>query len=295
MLVMELPSVIQGREFGREDLELVRRLREDHPDWSQYRLSRELAGGWDWRNAKGQLKDIACRSLLRRLSGLGLIELPPPRWASPNRYRHRAVSRVAHATDPVTDPLAELRPVRLVHPLCRDQADLFAWFLARYHYLSFRQPVGENLRYLAVDRNERPLACLLFGSAAWKCAPRDGYIGWEAGHRRERLHLLTNNHRFLILPWVRVPHLASHLLGLVARRLSADWEAKYGHPIVLVETFVDRDRFAGTCYRAANWQCVGATTGRSRNDRRHRLKVPVKDVYLYELRRGAREVLADGA
>jgi hypothetical protein len=106
---------------------------------------------------------------------------------------------------------------------------------------------------------------------------------------------LTNNHRFLILPWVRVPHLASHLLGLVARRLSADWEAKYGHPIMLVETFVDRDRFAGTSYRAANWQCVGATTGRSRNDRRHRLKVPIKDVYVYELRRNAREILADGA
>lgn len=294
MLVMELPSVIQGREFSGEDLELVRRLLREHPDWSQYRLSRELAGRWDWHNAKGQLKDIACRSLLRKLSSLDLIELPPPRWPSPNRFRHRPISRVDHRTDPVTDPLAELRPIRLLHPLSRDQAELFAWFLARYHYLSFRQPVGENLRYLAVDQNERPLACLLFGSAAWKCAARDRYIGWEAACRRERLHLLTNNHRFLILPWVRVPHLASHLLGLAARRLSADWEAKYGHPILLVETFVDRDRFAGTSYRAANWQCVGATTGRSRNDRGHRLKVPVKDVYLYELRRGAREVLADG-
>jgi hypothetical protein len=245
-------------------------------------LSRELAVRWDWRNGNGQLKDIACRSLLRKLAARGLIELPAPRVVSPNRFRHLPVKPVDHDTTPITEPLSSLQPLQLLDISLEAHSALFAWLLARYHYLSFKQPVGENMAYLAADRHGRPLACLLFGSVAWSCAVRDQHIGWNVKQRRERLHLLTNNHRFLILPWVQVPCLASHLLGMIARRLSPDWQAKYGHPILLLETFVDR-RFQGTCYRAANWLRLGQTTGRTRNDRHKCIEAPVKDVYVYAM------------
>lgn len=280
---METPTIIQGRMLtAAGDIAAVRELRVQNPSWSQYRLSRELAVRWDWRNGNGQLKDIACRSLLRKLAARGLIELPAPRVVSPNRFRHLPVKPVDHDTTPITEPLSSLQPLQLLDISLEAHSALFAWLLARYHYLSFKQPVGENMAYLAADRHGRPLACLLFGSVAWSCAVRDQHIGWNVKQRRERLHLLTNNHRFLILPWVQVPCLASHLLGMIARRLSQDWQAKYGHPILLLETFVDR-RFQGTCYRAANWLRLGQTTGRTRNDRHKCIEAPVKDVYVYAM------------
>jgi hypothetical protein len=155
--------------------------------------------------------------------------------------------------------------------------------LSAFHYLGARGTVGENLQYTVRDTHGRLLACLRFGSAAWSCAARDTFIGWTAAQRAQRLAWVTNNTRFLILPGIAVPHLASWTLGQVLRRVSTDWERKYGHPILLVETFVDRTRFAGTSYRAANWQHLGATTGRSRQDRYTTLRVPVKDVYGYPL------------
>jgi hypothetical protein len=160
---------------------------------------------------------------------------------------------------------------------------LFNGLLARYHYLGHRNTVGENLRYLVRDRHGRPVACALFGSAAWKCAARDAFLGWERTARERNLQRLTNNTRFLVPDWVSVPHLASHVLGLITRRIRADWQVKYGHPVYALETFVDRSRVRGTCYRAANWLRLGATRGRTRNDRAHRIVAPVKDVYLYPL------------
>jgi hypothetical protein len=147
---------------------------------------------------------------------------------------------------------------------------------------------------MVFDGKQNPLACLLFGSAAWKCAPRDEFIGWNAETRKTNLHLATNNMRFLILPWVRVPHLASHILGRVARRIGADWEKRYGHPVYLLETFVERHCFQGICYQAANWIYVGQTKGRSRNGRPD-LKVPVKDIYLYPLTKRFRHLLSQSA
>ena len=147
------------------------------------------------------------------------------------------------------------------------------------------------MKYMVFDRGHNPLACLLFGSSAWKCAPRDDFIGWDAKTRKSNLKFLTNNMRFLIFPWVRVPHLASHILGRVVRRISSDWMAKYGHPLYLLETFVEWQRFRGICYRAANWIYAGQTKGRSRNDRYATLKVPVKDIYLYPLTRRFWEAL----
>jgi hypothetical protein len=170
-------------------------------------------------------------------------------------------------------------------------ADLWRTLLHCHHYLGFSTRVGKSIAYLASDRRGRPVGALLFGAAAWKTAGRDEFIGWTAAQRGRNLDLVVNNMRFLIPPWIRVPHLASHVLGLALRRIGADWQRKYGHPAALAETFVDTERFAGTCYRAANWMHVGSTTGRTRNDVRHSIRAPVKDVYVYPLRRDFRRLL----
>jgi len=190
---------------------------------------------------------------------------------------------VAGAPSPYGGPLTGLQPVAVSVVNGRADACLFASLLATHHYLSYRQPVGENLPYLVRAADTRPVAAVLFGAAAWRCAARDRFIGWDDATRAARLPLVVNNQRFLILPWIAAPHLASHVLGRLARRLRADWQTRYGQAPLLLETFVDRARFRGTCYRAANWVRVGETTGRSRQDRDGTLRVPVKDVYVYEL------------
>ena len=196
----------------------------------------------------------------------------------------RSLPRQNWDSTPVEGKLADLGPLTVREVSADATARVrFAAALAEFHYLGYRGTVGENLQYTVTDGHGRLLACLLFGAAAWKCRARDEFIGWTPEQRQRHLHLITNNTRFLILPFVRVPHLASWILGQVLRRLSADWEKKYGHAIVLVETFVERDRFAGTSYKASNWIRLGATTGRSRQDRHHTLQVPVKDVYVYPL------------
>jgi hypothetical protein len=278
--------------MGPAELAQVRALLQAHPDWSRYRLSRELAQGWEWRNGAGQLKDMAARSLLLKLEQRGWLVLPPRRRASPNRMVHKRVRCLAHRTEPVHEPLGPLLPLHITE-LSREPASLpvFESLLHQYHYLSYTSPVGENLKYLVRDGQGRELACLLFGAAAWQCRPRDAFIGWTAAQRQARLSQVANNSRFLILPWVRVPHLASHLLGRVARRLADDWQGRYGHRVVLLETFVERARFRGACYRAANWRWVGPTQGRTRQDRYSLLQVPVKEVGVYPLEADFRKVL----
>jgi hypothetical protein len=258
--------LIQGRQLSDQDLLQIRSLLAVHPSWHRTQLSRELCALWGWRNAAGQPKDMACRTLLLKLQSRGLIGLPPRQRASVNGHRNRQPAPQALDETPLQAELAALTPLR-VETVCPGTADagLLGFLLQRHHYLGHRNGVGENLRYLVRERQSRPVACLVFGSAAWQCQPRDAFIGWTPEERRRRLWRVTNNTRFLILPWVRVPHLASHILGTVTRRLSRDWQEKYGHPIHLVETFVERDRFAGTCYRAAGWRLVGLTTGRGRN------------------------------
>jgi len=275
--------VIQGRQLNAADIGLIRGLLDEHPEWGRSRLSEELCLRWEWRNAQGRLKDMAARTLLLKLERSGCIRLPKRRGPSPNGRRNRDAPVVEHATEPIRGALRDLRPLA-VSLVAAGSANLplFNCLLARYHYLGHRNTVGENLRYLVRDRLGRPVACLLFGSAAWKCADRDAFLGWDRGTRERNLQGLTNNTRFLVLPWVVVPHLASHVLGLIVRRIRADWQAKYGHPVHALETFVDR-RFQGTCYRAANWLRLGATRGRTRNDREHRIRAAVKDVYLYPL------------
>lgn len=292
-------ELIQGRLIGPADLAQVRQLLGAHPDWSRYKLSRELAQLWDWRSSSGQLKDMAARSLLLKLEQRGAITLPSRRRASPNRMRHKRTPTLAVALnqEPLRAALSALQPLCLTEVSAGPAAEraLLEALLHHYHYLSHRSPVGENLQYLVRERGGRPVACLLFSAAAWQCADRDRYIGWDVATRAASLHLITNNARFLILPWIEVPGLASHLLGRVSRRLRADWQRKYGHPVYLVETFVETGRFAGTCYRAANWLRVGRTKGRTRQDSAEgkHLQVSCKDIYLYPLVARCAERLRD--
>ena len=287
--------VIQGRKIGQAEIDLIRSLLADQGDWHRTRLSRELCELWGWRNAAGRPKDMACRSLLLKLEARGCIRLPVRRAASVNGYRHRTAPQLDLSSDPIVGPLRDLLPVdiRVAAPASEDAAVLRC-LVARHHYLGLRSAAGENIRYLVRDRHGRILGCLWFAAAAWRCRDRDRFIGWSEAARVRNLPLLANNTRFLVLPWVRVPHLASHLLGRVARRISRDWESKYGHGLHALETFVDRERFAGVCYRAANWLKVGQTSGRTRNDVVNRGPLSSrKDVYLYPLARRFRQRLRE--
>lgn len=289
---MSEPLVVQGRPITPQGLDRIRALVAVNPGWSRRRLSEVLSAEWDWRNGAGRLKDMATRTLLVKLDAQGLIALPARRRIASNRMATRPRPPRLWDQTALTCPLAEVGPLA-VDEVSGDRGarEEVADALADFHYLGSRGTVGENLHYTVRTQAGRLLACLLFGSAAWSCRTRDDLIGWTREQRAQRLSLLTNNTRFLILPFARVPHLASWILGRVLRRLSNDWQQKYGHPIALVETFVERDRFKGTSYAAANWIRLGATTGRSRQDRYTTLHVPVKDVYVYPLQRDFREVL----
>jgi hypothetical protein len=282
---MGVAERIQGRLVQPEEVDWLRGWIVGHPSWSRKQIARELCMAWQWRDGKGRLKDFAARSLLLKLAEEGRIGLPAL----------RARRRCGWCFPPVGAPPGWEEPARwegsiaTVRPLSYELIEagtpshrLWSFYLKRYHYLGLRI-VGENVGYLVRERNGREVACLLFGAAAWRCAPRDRYLGWTAAERAEGLREVTNNTRFLILPWIGVPHLASHILGKVARRIEADWRAKYQHGLRWLETFVERDRFRGTCYQAANWVRVGQTTGRSRQDRYLSLSVPIKEVYLYRL------------
>lgn len=281
---MAIETIVQGRPVQAGELEWLRGWIEEHPQWSRKRIARELCQRWQWIDGRGRLKDFAARSFLLKLEGLGRVRLPELRV-----HQRRVMRRTPEWPDWQEPPgwsasLQEIAPVRVeLVAAGSSAAPRWRFYLDRYHYLGLRV-VGENLGYLAVDRQGRDVGCLLFGAAAWQCAARDQKLGWSGPRRRSELWRVANNTRFLILPWVGVRHLASHLLGAVARRIGEDWQGKYGHGIEWLETFVDQERFGGRCYRAANWQCVGQTQGRSRQDRDHQIRVPIKDVYLYDVK-----------
>lgn len=286
--------MIQGRLVTPEILAQVRGVIAGQSTWSRRRLALELCRQWQWQNAAGQIKDMAARTFLDKLEARGWIQLPPRQRRRGPGFAPRLAALPATAPAELQEPLGQLRPLQWqVFSARQPQAARFNAYLARYHYLPYRSTVGENLAYLVQDRHGRDLACALFGAAAWKTQPRDTFIGWTAEERQRHLDRVVNNSRFLILPWVRVPELASHILGRVARRVARDWQAHYGHSVALLETFVERERFRGSCYRAANWVCVGQTQGRTRQDRQHQLQAPVKDVFVYPLQPNFRQQLRD--
>jgi len=261
-----------------EDIAFIRHFIAQHPGVSRRRLSAKLCEAWEWKQANGALRDMVCRGLLLLLHRAGEIELPAVRQVSLNPFVERErPAPVLLDNTPITGLLNALQPIEL-QPVRRTADEpLFNSLMEQYHYLGYEQPVGEHLKYLAWAQG-RPVACLAWSSAPRHLGSRDRFIGWNAEARRRNIRFLAYNTRFLILPWVRVQHLASHLLGKMAQSLSGDWERMYGHPIYFAETFIDPGRFRGTCYRAANWILLGHTTGRGKNDHTNKPNRPIKEV-----------------
>jgi hypothetical protein len=284
-------------EITQLHIEQIRQLLHDHPDWHRSRLSEELCELWDWKSAVGQLKDISCRDLLRTLEADGEIKLPPKRrlgtlkGRNADAYVQLSLFETAQYA-PIETALKEVMPLAIDIADAKGKIGEFKLLIEQHHYLGYGQSVGECMRYMVRSRDGSLLACLMFGSSAWRCAPRDKYIGWTDDDRKAKLYLTTNNTRFLILPGVRVPHLASHILSRISRRISNDWQSKYGHSLNMLETFVEQNRFRGTAYKAANWVRVGETTGRGRDSTSSRATLPIKDVYVYPLSGDFRKKLA---
>ena len=283
------------RVITDDDLVFIRKLIAEHPDLSRWSLSKKLCVEWNWVQANGALRDMVCRGLMLMLHREGLIELPPVRQVSRNplvdRYQPALVS-VDEA--PLQASFAELGPLEVRQVRRTPEETLFNSLLQQHHYLGYTQPVGEHLKYL-VYAGGRPIACVAWCSAPRHLGSRDRFIGWGPKARLANIRLLAYNTRFLILPWVTAPHLASHLLGRMARMLSADWQRVYGHPILFLETFVDPQRFRGTCYRAANWIHMGVTTGRGKDAPTDKPNRPIKDVLGYALVKDFRQRLSQWA
>ena len=269
----------RGQEIGSEQIAFLREFIRTHAASSRWKLSRQLCEALGWKQANGALRDMVCRGLLLMLERAGQIELPPVRRQIRGQCRTGRPRPEAVLIDdtPLMMPLKVLGPVD-IHPVRRTADEpLFNSLMEHYHYLAYEQPVGEHLKYLAWAQG-RPIACLAWSSAARHLGSRDRYIGWSAEARRHNIRFIAYNTRFLILPWVRVPHLSSHILGKVTRALSDDWERMYGHPVYFAETFIDPGRFRGTCYRAANWRLLGLTTGRGKNDQTNQPNRPIKEI-----------------
>lgn len=294
---MEAELKYRGRTITNADLEFINRLIADNQGLSRRALSSKLCEAWNWRQANGTLCDMVCRGLMLQLHREGRIELPPVRWVNPNPLARHNSERKRPAPVLVDETslactLAEIRPLAFEQVRRTVEEQLFNSLLDRYHYLGYTQPVGEHLKYVVYAQG-RPIACLGWSSAPRHLAPRDRFIGWPADARRKNIGYLAYNTRFLILPFISVPHLASHILACMARRLPEDWQCHYGHSIYYLETFVDPGRFRGTCYRAANWQCLGLTTGRGKNAPTKKANRPLKEVLGYPLRKDFRRLLGE--
>jgi hypothetical protein len=283
----------RGKIFGPREIDEIREVIAAHRKRSRWFVSRELCRRWGWTQANGVLKDMVCRGLLVRLEAQGLIELPPRGKIPPYHFLSRSQKPASVQVDqtPMEGKLSEFRPVELLQVRWTPLQKLYNSLIEQYHYLGYTRPVGEHLEYLARVQG-RVVACLGWCSAPRHLGCRDRYLGWTKEQRLKNLCRVVINTRFLILPWVKVPHLASHLLGLMARRISQDWQEIYHHEVVWLETFVDPERgFWGVCYKAANWISLGQTTGRGKNDQTHRANRSLKEVLGYPLRRDFREAL----
>ena len=287
----------RGRRVTGADIEFIRRLIAENPRLSRRALSARLCEAWEWRQSNGTLCEMVCRGLMLRLHREGHIELPPVRWVNPNPLARRHAERNRPAQVLVNEAqlectLADVQPLEFQQVRRTAEERLFNSLLDRYHYLGYTQPVGEHLKYV-VYVQDRPIACLGWSSAPRHLGPRDRFIGWPPEARRKNIRYLAYNTRFLILPFVHIQHLASHVLACMARQLPSDWERHYGHSIYYLETFVDPGRFRGTCYRAANWRCLGLTTGRGKDDHTNKANRPLKEVLGYPLTKDFRRLLGE--
>jgi hypothetical protein len=279
-----------GRDFSDEELTQIRQLIADHPASNRSQLSRMTCQTLKWRKADGGLKEMSARVAMLRMQDDGLITLPAPLRARPDPTVHLTACTAPGAL--IERPAGALKPLTLQRVQCKAESRLWNEYIERYHYLGHKPLPGAQLRHF-IHADNQPVALLGFGAAAWQTAPRDNYIGWSHELRQKNLHLIVNNARFLILPWIQSRNLASMILAMAARQLPADWKVQYGYQPVLLETFVEKPRFAGTCYKAANWQYLGQTKGRGKLGPAGKQSVPIKDLWVYPLEVAFRARLTD--
>ena len=291
---MDLKVKYQGRIANTEYIEFIKRLIAENPNDSRRALSKKLCEAWNWVQPNGVLRDMVCRGFLLRLESAGHIKLPPRRYKPNNPLANRKKPPNVEVDEtPLFTTLSSIQPLEIRQVRRSLFEEVFNSLIARHHYLGYCHPVGEHLKYIAFSEG-RPIACLSWSSAPRHIGCRDKFIGWPADIRKKNLRLIVYNSRFLILPWVQVCCLASHLLGRMARVVSTDWQRVYNHSVYFLETFVDTQRFKGTCYQAANWIYLGETTGRGKNDQTHKPNRSIKAVWGYPLSKDFREVLQRG-
>jgi len=288
---MNTQLTYRGKDITSDDIVFINQLIDDNPDASRWSLSKKLCLAWNWVQPNGVLRDMVCRGLMLELHRAGHIKLPAKKRHTHNPFVDRKKpSRIKIDQSSIAAELGHIKPLEFCQVRRTPKEKLFNSLVEHHHYLGYSHPVGEQLKYIVYAR-QRPIACLAFSSAPRHIGCRDRFIGWSQHSRKAHIHLMVYNTRFLILPWVRVPHLASHILGRIARILADDWNRFYRHRIHYLETFVDKTRFAGTCYKAANWIYLGDTTGRGKNDQTKKANRSIKAVWGYPLTKNFRAVL----
>ncbi len=290
---MEMLLTYRGKRITEQDVTFIREMIAQNPEESRRLLSQRLCQAWGWRQPNGALRDMVCRGLMLMLHRSGHIELPPRRKNPLNPLADRKKpGAIEIGLHPLQGFLSSVLPLEIRQVRRTALEKLCDSLIEQYHYLGYCQPVGEHLKYL-VFAHQRPVACMIYSSAPRHIGCRDRFIGWPVAVRRRNIHLIAYQSRFLILPWVHVSYLASHLLGRVARLLPSDWQQIYHHPVYFQETFVDPERFKGTCYKAANWLYLGKTTGRGKNDHTKKPNRSIKAVWGYPLFRDFRKQLCE--
>ncbi len=288
---MDLEIKYQGRVATSQDIEFIKKVIAENPQDSRRALSQKICRAWNWVQANGALRDMVCRGFLLRLDSAGHITLPPRKFTPNNPLVNRKKPvRVKTDETPISASVSGLQPVEIRQVRRTEFEKIFNGLIAHYHYLGYCHPVGEHLKYIVFSQG-RPIACFSWSSAPRHIGCRDKHIGWSAEVRKKNIHLIAYNSRFLILPWVQSPYLASHLLGRIAKIVPLDWAKVYNHPIYLLETFVDTEKFKGTCYKAANWVYLGDTTGRGKNDQTNKPNRSIKAVWGYPLSKKFRKLL----
>lgn len=282
----------QGRVATTEQIEFIRRLIAENPDESRRSLSQKLCEAWNWVQPNGRLRDMMCRGFMLQLHRAGLIGLPEKKCTPNNPLAggRKKPERVEVDCRPITGSVKELKPLEIRQVRWTQQGRLYDGLIEEHHYLGYRHPIGEHLKYV-VFAEDRPVACFAFCSAPRHIGCRDRFIGWDQEQRKKNLHLMAYNTRYLLLPWVQVRFLASHLLGRIARVVAKDWQQIYNHPIYFLESFIDTEKFVGSAYRAANWIYLGLTTGRGKADQTHKQNRSIKAVWGYPLCTDFRERL----
>jgi hypothetical protein len=274
----------RGKDITAQEVEFIQNLIAQNPALSRRRLSTQLCQAWHWVQANGRLRSMVCRGMMLALHRAGHIQLPPVRrvMLNPLAQRRQPAPLASAAWEPIRAAVGELGPLEIRQVRRTPEEKLFGSLLQAHHYLAYTQPVGEHLKHLVYARGT-PIACLAWSSAPRHLGPRDRFIGWTAAERRAGIHLLAYNTRFLLLPWAKVPGLASHVLSQAARVISKDWQRLYHHPVYLLETFIDPQRFTGACYQAANWRLLGWTTGRGKADQTGQANRPLKQLWALPL------------